>query len=78
MVLTADYVPAKVPRAGEIVSIMLQMSTFGVLAVCISKYRSPPYDCHRELTRTVRRTQWIQKWTALPLAMWCKYFRPNV
>ncbi|KAI4955464.1 hypothetical protein J4E91_001325 [Alternaria rosae] len=33
---------------------MLQISTFGVLAVCI-----------------MRRTQFIQKWMALPLAMWC-------
>jgi hypothetical protein len=31
------YVPALVPRVGEIISIMLQISTFGVLAVCISK-----------------------------------------
>ncbi|CAN9346517.1 unnamed protein product [Alternaria alternata] len=49
-----DYVPALVPRAGEIISIMLQISTFGVLSVCI-----------------MRRTQFIQKWAALPLAMWC-------
>lgn len=32
-----DYVPALVPRAGDIISIMLQISTFGVLSVCISK-----------------------------------------
>ncbi|RYN84462.1 hypothetical protein AA0117_g1213 [Alternaria alternata] len=48
-----DYVPALVPRAGEIISIMLQISTFGVLSVCI-----------------MRRTQFIQKCAALPLAMW--------
>lgn len=33
-----DYVPAKVPLAGEVLSIILQMSTFGVLCVCLSKY----------------------------------------
>jgi hypothetical protein len=35
-----SYVPALVPRVGEIISIMLQISTFGVLAVCISESMS--------------------------------------
>ncbi|OAL46156.1 hypothetical protein IQ07DRAFT_198741 [Pyrenochaeta sp. DS3sAY3a] len=52
--MAADiYVPAKVPTAGQVLSVILQMSTFGVLSICI-----------------MRRTQYIKKWTSLPLAIW--------
>ncbi|KAF1934804.1 hypothetical protein EJ02DRAFT_429009 [Clathrospora elynae] len=48
-----DYIPARVPVAGQIISVSLQLSTAAVLAVCLT-----------------RRTQFIQRWSSLPLAMW--------
>jgi hypothetical protein len=42
-----DFVPAKVPRAGDVVSIALQITTFAVLAVCISKLASPHLEERR-------------------------------
>jgi hypothetical protein len=34
--MAVDYVPAKVPLAGKVLSTTLQMSTFGVLCFCLS------------------------------------------
>lgn len=75
--MTQDYVPAQVPRVGDVISIMLQISTFGVLAVCISKIIITAYSCYNQekqglIRLLVRRTQAIQRWTMLPLAMWRK------
>jgi hypothetical protein len=33
-----DYVPAIVPMPGQVLSVLLQMATFGVLCVCFSEY----------------------------------------
>jgi hypothetical protein len=35
-----DYVPAVVPVPGQVVSVVLQMATFGVLCICFSEYES--------------------------------------
>lgn len=37
-----DYIPAKVPLAGRTISIILQMSTCGVLCFCLSTARPDP------------------------------------
>lgn len=36
--MALDYTPAVVPAPGQVISVMLQMSTFGVLCVCFSEY----------------------------------------
>ena len=36
--MAQDYVPALVPTPGQVISVVLQMSTFGVLCICFSKY----------------------------------------
>jgi len=36
--MALDYVPAKVPLVGDIFSVILQMSTFGVLTFCLSRF----------------------------------------
>lgn len=46
--MAQDYVPAQVPRVGDIISIMLQISTFGVLAVCISKTTITAYSWYNQ------------------------------
>lgn len=35
--MAQDYIPAVVPVPGQVISVVLQFSTFGVLCVCISK-----------------------------------------
>jgi hypothetical protein len=41
--MVQDYVPAVVPAPGQIVSVILQMSTFGVLSICFSKSFKPSF-----------------------------------
>ncbi|KAF3047410.1 hypothetical protein E8E12_004184 [Didymella heteroderae] len=38
--MTQDYTPAVVPAPGQVVSIVLQMSTFGVLCICFTRRTS--------------------------------------
>lgn len=45
--MALNYVPAVVPVPGQILSIVLQMSTFGVLCVCFSKYPLSRYGKRR-------------------------------
>ncbi|KAH7095077.1 hypothetical protein FB567DRAFT_20056 [Paraphoma chrysanthemicola] len=35
--MAVDYVPAKVPVVGQVISVILQMSTFGVLCFCLTR-----------------------------------------
>lgn len=35
--MALDYIPAKVPLAGDVLSVVLQMSTFGLLSIFLSK-----------------------------------------
>jgi hypothetical protein len=69
-----DYVPAKVPRVGEVLGTILQMSTFGVLCFCLSMFIAVLIVLQITDHGIARRTQMIKKWMSLPLAQWRKSF----
>lgn len=63
--MAQDYIPAVVPTPGQVVSVVLQMSTFGVLCICFSEYLGDVkfFLRRRCLTSfTARRTSWIKHW----------------
>lgn len=67
-----DYVPAVVPLVGDVLSTILQMTTFGVLCFCLSKFLRRLADLWAN-DCIARRTQWVRTWSKLPFAQWCEY-----
>ena len=53
--MALDYVPAKVPLVGEVISVILQMSTFGVLCFCLSTVAS--ISAELDLLKGVQREE---------------------
>lgn len=52
--MALDYLPAKVPVAGQVIGVVLQMSTFGVLCFCLSKSLSSRFRMREPLTQMQR------------------------
>lgn len=66
-----QIVPAEVPTAALVISTMLSMITFAVLAVCSSKFSEAWCQKFEVLMMgPARRIQLVKDWRKIPLTRW--------